>query len=64
MDWQKIDTAPKNDVIVLTDGGGLWQGFWQDGYGWITGYDDGCMHVRVVLKPTHWALLPASPEKS
>jgi len=23
-DWQPIETAPKNDFLVLTDGGQLW----------------------------------------
>jgi hypothetical protein len=58
--WQPIESAPKQDVIILTNGGGLYQGFWQDGFGWITGHDDGVMHVRVMLQPTHWMpLLPA-----
>lgn len=61
LDWQKIDTAPKNDIIVLTEGGDLYQGFWQDGMGWITGHNDGRMHVHVILEPTHWAPLPSGP---
>lgn len=63
IEWQQIDTAPKNDVIMLCDGGSLWQGFWQEGFGWITGFDNGRMHVRVILEPTHWAPLPAPPQK-
>jgi hypothetical protein len=61
MNWQPIETAPKNDVIVLCNGGTLWQGFWQEGFGWVTGYDDGVMYVRIVLKPTYWSPLPSPP---
>lgn len=63
LDWQPIETAPKDDVIVLTDGGMLWQGFWQEGYEWVTGYNDGIMQVSIKLQPTHWAPLPAGPPK-
>jgi hypothetical protein len=59
LDWQTIETAPKDDVIILTNGGMLCQGFWQDG--WMTGFDDGVIHVRISLKPTHWAPLPDGP---
>ena len=55
IDWRPIDSAPRNDTIILTDGGSLWQGFWAHGFDWITGYDDGTMHVRVLLRPTHRA---------
>lgn len=61
MDWQPIDTAPKNDIVVLTDGGQLWQGFWQTGRGWMTGTIAGPLSVTLILEPTHWAPLPVSP---
>lgn len=64
MEWQPIETAPRDDVIVLTDGGQLWQGFWAKGYGWITGFDAGQIHVRISLYPTHWMPLPESPLKA
>lgn len=60
-DWQLIETAPKNTIIVLTDGGQLWQGFWQDGIGWMMGIIVGPLTVTLRLEPTHWTPLPESP---
>jgi hypothetical protein len=62
--WHLIDgNTPKSEPILLTDGGCVWQGFHQNGYGWITGYDDGVVHVRITIKPTHWAPLAKGPSK-
>ena len=60
--WRPIDGAPKDDVLILTNGGALWQGFWQEGFGWITGYDDGKIHIRITLEPTHWAPMVDGPK--
>ena len=62
IDWQLIDeNTPRDDMILLTDGGGLWQGFWQQGV-WLTGFDSSTIHVRVTLNPTHWAPYPNGPK--
>jgi hypothetical protein len=59
-DWQPIETAPKDSIIVLTDGGQLWQGFWQTDR-WFTGFTCGPLHVRLGFDPTHWMELPEGP---
>ena len=62
IDWQLIDEdTPKDDVILLTDGGGLWVGLYQQGLGWLTGYSSGAIYLRVILNPTHWAPYPNGP---
>lgn len=55
------ESQTTGDIIVVTDGGCLWQAFWASGHGWIAGMDDGVIHVRLSLKPTHWTPLPAGP---
>lgn len=63
MDWQPIETAPKNDVIVLTDGGWLMSGFWNH-HCWMTGFSHGDLTVTVKIHPTHWAPLPDKPKET
>ncbi len=63
IDWQPIETAPKNRDIILTDGKLVSQG------GWISDLDQGAEYegqigmagwwsVAGVEKPTHWTPLP------
>ena len=52
-EWRPIETAPKDDVILLTDGGYCMAGFWQTDQ-WLAGWSDGNTTVRVTLHPTHW----------
>lgn len=59
--WRPIESAPEDDMIILTDGGCLWQGFWAKGYGWIAGYWDGKVEIRIMLAPTHWQPLMKGP---
>lgn len=60
--WQPIETAPKNDVILLSDGGQLWQGFWQEGRGWMTGWRSGPLTVTLEIPATHWQPLLEGPK--
>jgi len=65
MEWQPIETAPKDDTqILLTDGSEVSQGWWEPDYGWL-----GWEVYRAVHRftPTHWMPLPdppASPRKT
>lgn len=58
--WRPIKSAPKNDVIVLSDGGMLCQGFWNGG-NWITGFVSGPVSTFVKFEATHWVPLPKGP---
>lgn len=60
--WQKIETAPKDVVIIQGWSGGLWfpsirfnENAWErwNGSAWIV----------MVHQPTHWLQIPAAPEK-
>lgn len=59
--WRPIETAPKLDVITLTDGGYQVSGFWQNGRGWMSGWTEGDLIMQMVLRPTHWRPLPKPP---
>ena len=81
MEWQPIETAPKDKSILLGcdyDRYGKQRvtlGWWAERYSessvsgkWIEGeaFDfDECewSPMRVEFRPTHWAPLPAPPEK-
>ena len=64
MNWQPIDTAPKDRTKVLTygplkDGSGFYQevqGYWKSGYWPVV-----LMHNS--LEPTHWMPLPDPPKE-
>jgi hypothetical protein len=68
MNWQPIDTAPKDRNMLLTDGTTVCQG------GWITDCDQGAEYegqcgmagwwsVDGIETPTHWMPLPTVPNK-
>lgn len=60
--WRPIECAPKNDCIVLTDGGYLFVGFWQGGRGcWMTGFSGETISIHVTLTPTHWQPMLKGP---
>ena len=67
MNWEKIETAPKNSYILLCLAGREWAiGCWNkyinfDG-GWVN--DDGTESTPFMLKPTHWMPLPELPEET
>ena len=46
--WRPIESAPKHEVIVLTDGGYYIAGFWN-------------RVMALHLSPTHWRPLPKGP---
>lgn len=60
--WTKIEEADKKaGPVVLTDGGFYVTGFWQEGLGWMAGWNTDQMHVRIILHPTHFRPLPDGP---
>ena len=69
MDWQPIETAPKDGTPVIVGIAGLKNSvgeayWWQGGDGrelWQTW--DGANHARTfyTTPPTHWMLLPDEP---
>ena len=59
--WQPIETAPKNDVIIVTDGGYYIMAFWQSGE-WIAGFVSDTVSLTIKLHPTHWMPLPEPPK--
>lgn len=64
IDWQPIETAPKDGVSILAfhpspyTGGRIATMIW-DGTGWRAD-----IHSFVKLRPTHWMPLPKPPVKS
>lgn len=78
MAWQPIETAPKDQGIILTDGGGVvglgawfdgnWC-FWEGGSGDVFWPEDGlrdlCTEMNYWIKPygpAHWMPLPEPPK--
>ena len=58
--WRPIESAPKHELIVLTDRGYFIAGFWNHDR-WMAGYNSNGMEVRLTLTPTHWRPLPKGP---
>lgn len=58
MEWQPIETAPKDGTQILLGkvGGSMIVGFW-NGYAW----DDGDFDSNVSW-PSHWMPLPEPPK--
>jgi hypothetical protein len=66
MNWQPIETAPKNERIILCLDGRDWSiGSWDkhafDGPAWV---DDSLDPVPFLLLPTHWMPLPLLPGRN
>jgi len=69
MNWQPIDTAPKDKVIVTEDGFAIWSNKVRYGrvVGWIACDGDG-MPYRCIeegaweLAPNWWIVLPPLPK--
>jgi len=58
MNWQPIDTAPKEDSEILVwDNGFVWMAYWEpeDGTWNVLGYN-------MVIDPSHWMPVPEGPE--
>lgn len=69
MDWQPIETAPKDgSEIILGGQGWVSAGFWSDGEeckraeaGWFFEDDRASLLIARNANPTHWMPLPPSP---
>lgn len=71
MDWQPIETAPKDGPGILAyipsapwhDEPHICEAFWslwREGGGWrISDHDNGCW-----VEPTHWMPLPTPPKET
>lgn len=52
MDWQPIETAPRDGArILVSDGKSVTEGYWRRGW-WIP----------ATILPTHWMPLPPPPQ--
>lgn len=60
--WKSIETAPKDNVILLTDGGYCVSGFWHVN-SWMIGWSTDIFHITIKIAPTHWMPLPDPPVK-
>ena len=68
MEWQPIETAPKDSTIVLLYGlcvdwasAGVTMGYFNEDYGWRSQETDG-YNDPFLLQPTHWMPLPEPPK--
>lgn len=62
-DWQDIETAPKEDIILITNGVWVDSGWWDaPRQGWVT--DDPTPGSCVLEGVTHWMPLPSPPQPS
>jgi hypothetical protein len=70
--WQPIETAPKDNSILLTDGWSVGEGFWHDGSecyghrgkeGWFWESDRGNLLIASNAHATHWMPLPPPPQE-
>jgi hypothetical protein len=43
--WHPIETAPPNEVIILTNGGCVYSGFCQKDLGWFTNFNGGTIYM-------------------
>jgi hypothetical protein len=56
MEWQPIETAPKDGSVIIVNNYGIDVGYWSAAYnGWLTGGS------RTVASPTHWLPVPELP---
>ena len=68
MEWQTIETAPKDGTSILLFGGEIHEGFWDEldfneFYGIpIKGWNFGCANIDPTnFEPTHWMPLLKPP---
>lgn len=63
MEWQPIETAPKDgtEVLVFDEATSTKHVSYWDGYGW---YDPDCHYYSEspALVPTHWIQIPTPPK--
>lgn len=63
MEWQPIETAPRDGTPILAWNGGVFVVYWESDPGswWV--YDPPCDERAVwnVKQPTHWMPLPPPP---
>lgn len=73
MEWQPIETAPKDDLVLLSDGFTVGEGFWHDGSecyghrgiaGWFWESDRANLLIASNAHATHWMPLPPPPEQT
>jgi hypothetical protein len=58
MDWQPIETAPREELILAYAGGMMRLGMWENG----VLVQVGATIEQGWFEPTHWMPLPAPPE--
>ncbi len=59
MNWQPIETAPKDDSVILVyDGAGMHVAW----IGWTENEKPVYFDDNVAIRPTHWMPLPEPPK--
>lgn len=71
MNWQPIETAPKDGTLILIlHHGQVYAGVWgkgvkvEDGYSWGVIDKWGDYNAMMDTAPTHWMPLPETPEQT
>jgi hypothetical protein len=59
MDWQPIETAPRDERVVL-----LWCPYVRNLYGVLGEFAVGCSEDRIFNAATHWMPLPSPPDEA
>jgi hypothetical protein len=62
--WHPIETAPPNEVIILTNGGCVYSGFCQKDLGWFTNFNGGTIYMRGDHAPLAWSPMVEMPSRS
>jgi len=66
MDWNPIDTVPKNTTVLVFMEDGVFQGFY-NGRFWIFPFANyhGCGCCSDIMdSPSHWMPMPQPPEEA
>ena len=61
MNWQPIETAPKDATILIGDVGGVHAGYWWETTTGFSGWALCDQAPQEQFNPTHWMPLPEPP---
>jgi hypothetical protein len=62
--WQPIETAPKDQDILVSDGDQIWLATWGEDYGWYAKETDApSLSADYLSSITDWMPLPELPKR-